>query len=76
MLDHAAAEQKQWEALSNNPKQRFQLRLANPKGVDWATFHRDVTAMCNAAMARDPQGTSGGFRTLGNSAAKIQTVRA
>ena len=76
MLDRAAAERKRWEASSDDQKRLFRSRLANPKGVDWATFHRDVTAMCDAAVARDPQGTSGGFGTLGNLAAKIRTVRA
>jgi len=30
--------------------------------------------MCDAAVAHDPRGTSSGFGTLGNSAAKIRTM--
>ena len=36
--------------------------------------HLYVMAMCNTAVASDPQVTSGRFGLLSNSAAKIRTV--
>lgn len=48
--------------------------LLHPKGVHWDQFRDDVVNMCDAAIARDPQGMSGGTGTLGNAAKKIKDV--
>ena len=52
---------------------RFQV--PNPKGVDWDLFRQDVIAMCDAAVARDPdEGEDDGPGTLGYAIRKIKEV--
>ena len=52
---------------------RFQV--PNPKGVEWDLFRQDVIAMCDAAVARDPdEGEDDGPGTLGYAIRKIKEV--
>jgi hypothetical protein len=48
--------------------------LLHPKGVHWDQFRDDVVQMCDAAIARDPDGADGGRGTLGHAANKTKTV--
>lgn len=50
--------------------------LLHPKGINWDAFRDDVVQMCDAAVARDPDGGQGGKGTLGAAAVKIKNVSA
>ena len=54
--------------------QRVHPRVLHQKGVHWDLFRKDVLAMCEAAMKRDPLGTTGGSGTLGHAANKVKNV--
>ena len=53
---------------------RVHPRVLHPKGVDWDLFRSDMLAMCNAGIARDPQGAEGKSGTLGHAAKKIKEL--
>ena len=55
-----------------NTAARHNLKYS--KGVHWNQFRKDVLGMCDAAISRDPSGTSGGTGTLGHTAKKIKDV--
>lgn len=48
--------------------------LIHPKGIDWDQFRDDVVQMCDAAIARDPEGVNGGRGTLGHTAVLTKNV--
>ena len=51
------------------------FHVPNPKGVEWDLFRQDVIAMCDAAVARDPdEGEDDGPGTLGYAIKKIKEV--
>lgn len=49
-------------------------KLIHPKGVHWDQFRDDMLQMCDAAIARDPDGANGGRGTLGHAAEKTKNV--
>ena len=46
--------------------------MVQPFAVDWETFNADVISMCDAAMARDPDGVELGSGHLGWAANKVK----
>jgi hypothetical protein len=48
--------------------------MLHPLGVDWDTLKADVSAMCDAAMIRDPDGASLGTGHLGFTAKKVKEL--
>jgi hypothetical protein len=55
-------------------KQRYNLPVVNPKGVNWDLFRQDIIGMCDAAVARNPVLDSGLAGSLSHAAAKIKDV--
>jgi len=48
--------------------------MIHPLAVDWDTLKSDVSAMCDAAMIRDPEGASLGTGHLGFTAKKVKEL--
>jgi hypothetical protein len=65
---------RETESLKPKVPKGMHPRVLNPKGVDWDLYREDVFAMCNAALAKDPDDGTGGSGTLGHAAKKIKDV--
>jgi hypothetical protein len=56
-----------------NRKKKLNSRVLHTKGVDWELFLKDVTGMCDAAVACESKVT-GGSGTISVTASKIKEV--
>lgn len=65
---------RQQKERSFSSSSRTAPALLHPNGVHWDQFRDDVVQMCDAAIARDPDGADGGRGTLGHAANKTKTV--
>lgn len=50
------------------------IPVLHPKGVNWDLFRQDVISMCEAAIARNPEGSDVGAGTLQHAVGKIRDL--
>jgi hypothetical protein len=61
--------------LGGKKKSKSKLRVLHTKGVDWNLFRDDVLGMCEAAIARDSEESTGARGSLTHAANKLKEVR-
>jgi hypothetical protein len=60
--------------LGRKKKSKSKLRVVHTKGVDWNLFRDDVLGMCEAAIARDSEESTGARGSLTHAANKLNEV--
>lgn len=61
--------------LGRKKNAKSKLRVLHTKGVDWNLFRDDVLGMCEAAIARDSDESTGARGSLTHAANKLKEVR-
>jgi hypothetical protein len=61
--------------LGRKKNGKSKLRVLHTKGVDWNLFRDDVLGMCEAAIARDSDESTGARGSLTHAANKLKEVR-
>lgn len=78
----SGAEAEDGSSVTSSPKNSDEVddyselakTMIHPLAVDWDTLKADVSAMCDAAMLRDPDGASLGTGHLGFTAKKVKEL--